>query len=703
MWIVGPKSSSGQTTKMRDLDKKSKSKYQKAIKDYANGDFDKSVAKLEDVVKDNPNFKKGLEKLAAIYLENNEIDLAIKTLDAVFDIGPNDKATVTLSYALEAKNDLYAAKTVLRPLLADPKLSETKKAIVQERYDEIEFREAGYKNPVAFEPIRFTRAVNTDKDIEYHPIFNADGSRMLYVSVTRKGKQMQEDLYYADRISEPGAERRFSDGQPIEELNTDEQEGAFTLSQDGNILIFTACEWVNSLGGCDLYISFRKAAGWTEARNMGKTINSRFLETAPTLSADGRTLYFASKRSGGHGDTDIWVTSLSSQNRWTPPKNLGPTINTDKNDEAPFIHPDNETLYFASEGHRGFGSYDVFMSRLQENKEWSTPLNLGYPINTSSRQGGLFVDLEGNRAYYSTDIDTNRRSDFDEDNEDEYYDEEGDLKEDDYSEDSNDEEDEKNEEDKDDKESDDKKTVSKSKSGSKRVRSGDIYFFDLPEAFKPKKVTYLLVKVIDAVTKRPLNAAAEIKQLNAKDKAAARFTTDAAGKVLSTIAPGEYAVNISKQNYLFHSEHLILDTLANTLAEPFTYIAELVPIALPDTNADLIPETEPVILKNIFFETGSATLLQKSNAEIEKLVGLLEKNENLKIKITGHTDNVGQESDNLTLSEDRAQAVYDALVRKSIDPIRLSYQGIGEKEPIDTNETDEGRQANRRTEFVVVP
>jgi len=448
---------------------------------------------------------------------------------------------------------------------------------------------------------------------------------MLFVE--RNGQD--ENIYEANQV----AKDSFSTPVNLEEVNSVHSEGAMCLSQNGRIMLFAAEGRRSSYGGYDIYISIKKDSFWTVPKNLGSAINSRYWDSTPSLSSDLKTLYFSSKRPGGQGGSDIWRSQFTSSGEWGKPENLSDVINTEGNDEAPFIHPDGQSLYFVSDTHIGMGSYDIFRSNLDENGNWSVPENLGYPINTKEREGGLFIELLGNRAYYSSQQST-----------DTFH-------------------------------------VS---------RPGDIYYFNLPEKAKPKPVSYLRVIVVDSETKQTLPAEVQIIELSEKTKKVKG--TDGKGKLLVVIQPGNYVVNVSKEGYLFHSENISLDSM--TLGkEPFEYEVELIAQKKYET---------PIVLNNIFFETGSAELKELSNVEIQILGDLLSSNENLKIKILGHTDNVGSEAANLTLSENRAKAVFEKLISLGIAAERLSYEGRGETDPIDTNETEEGRTKNRRTEFIEV-
>ncbi|MEL6945718.1 MAG: OmpA family protein, partial [Bacteroidota bacterium] len=227
----------------------------------------------------------------------------------------------------------------------------------------------------------------------------------------------------------------------------------------------------------------------------------------------------------------------------------------------------------------------------------------------------------------------------------------------------------------------------------------DIYTFEIPENMRPEPVTYVKATVRDAATKRRIKGAkVEFTVLN-EASVYAQSTTDYQGYFLTVLPMGEnYALNVNHPDYLFHSENFEL-TEANSLEEPFELSIFLNPI--PKTTENLV-ENKPIILKNIFFESGKATLLDISLIELQRLKRLLLDHPNIRIQINGHTDDVGSEQDNLLLSESRSKAVYDYLVKQGIKTERLQYKGFGETQPIASNETEEGRQSNRRTEFMVI-
>jgi len=615
--------------KLSDLDGKNQKKYNKAIKDIESKKFDQATKDISDIIIKYPDFTEGQLKLTSLYLRAEYNDLAIKHLKYILDnkLAYQPKLILTLAELLEEKGEYNQALTYLQPIVEDKRLSPKSLKKVKRRFDELTFREYTYSNPVVFEPRPISNLINTEKS-ECLPAFKADGSVMIYTSMDQNaGRNANEDLF----ISTIDSSGNFSKGKNIASLNTSENEGAHTFSQDGTIIIFTACNRRDSYGGCDLYISFLKNGKWGEAYNMGPDVNSRYTESQPSLSSDNKTLYFSSTRKGGIGKEDIWKVSFE-KGKWGSAKNLGPTINTSNNEGSPFIHPDDNTLYFRSDGHIGLGGYDLFITR-KDQTSWSIPENLGYPINSKTNDGALFVDLFGQTAYYTSD----------------------------------------------------------------KFNKGqhlDILKFELPNHLKPKAVSYLKIKVRDAISKEIISADINITEINT-GKSIKSIKSNQEGKII-VIQKGMFALTVNKTHYLLHSENINIDKSASQ-NDPFVFEVNLIPI----TEKKVSPT--PVTLHNIFFESGSSQLLNLSNVEIEKLVELLNNEPEINIKIIGHTDNVGNSQDNLTLSEDRAKAVYARLITNGIDAKRLSYKGKGESEPITDNDTPEGRKTNRRTTFIVVP
>ena len=495
-----------------------------------------------------------------------------------------------------------------------------------------QFAANAVKNPVPFQPKKLEGQLNTDQN-EFLPALTADESLLVFSRLVGS----QEDIFYSRKT-----DGVWGEGQPISALNTPFNEASQSISADGRILVYTACERKDAIAGsCDLFLIEFKGEQWTQPVNIGPPVNTSAWESMPSISADGTTLIFASKRNGGQGGEDLWVTHRKQDGTWAKPQNLGEAINTTGDERAPFLHPDGQTLYFMSTGHPGMGKFDLFYSRKQANGHWGTPTNLGYPINTMANEGAIFVSLDGKKAFFNS----NRIDQEDE------------------------------------------------------VANSDIYTFELYPEARPLAVTYVKANIKDQKTRKSLSAKVTFTDLE-KGKMFASAFTDQTGTFLVCLPAGkDYALDVSMDGYLFHSENFALSGL-NTIEEPFLLEIELVPIPEETIVADEKPA--PVVLNNVFFETGSAELKKASLTELNRLYQLLEDNPKLKIRINGHTDNVGNETDNLQLSEARAKAVYDFLIEKGVDEARLKYKGFGESQPIDSNEKEEGRRKNRRTEFEVI-
>ena len=209
------------------------------------------------------------------------------------------------------------------------------------------------ENPVPFDPKRLGNGVNTDRP-EYLPVLTADGQTLIFTRLINR----DEDFYMSTQ-SDTG----WTKAMPIDAINTSKNEGAQTITADGKYMVFTACNRKKGLGSCDLFYTEVRDGHWTPPKSLGMPVNTTGWESQPALSANGDALYFVSDRSGGQGGKDIWVSERLANGKWDQPYNLGPVINSKGDEQTPFIHPDNQTLYFESTGHPGFGEHDIFFAR----------------------------------------------------------------------------------------------------------------------------------------------------------------------------------------------------------------------------------------------------------------------------------------------------------------------------------------------------
>ena len=323
----------------------------------------KAFDHFEKALKAEPSFAEVRLTMAAWYMDHDSLGLAEEQLRAFlrYDKGKHKKWGASAQYDLEC----------------------------------IAFRRQAMANPVPFTPENMGANINSPDD-EYLPTLTADGKMLIFARYNRPA--MTED-FYASRLKDGKWTKAVRMAEP---LNSDENEGAGCISQDGRILYFTACGRKDGAGRCDLYVSYRKAGGWSRPQNLGPAINTSGWESQPCLSIDGQTLYFVSDRSGGYGGMDIWRSTLV-EGRWSKPVNMGATINTSGDEKSPFVSFDDQRLYFSSNGRVGMGGLDLFVSRRTGDTTWSEPENLGYPINTRGDESSLIVSPDGSTAIYASD------------------------------------------------------------------------------------------------------------------------------------------------------------------------------------------------------------------------------------------------------------------------------------------------------------
>lgn len=508
--------------------------------------------------------------------------------------------------------------------------------LIKEAYRGIatcEFAIEAIKHPIAFNPVNMGPNVNSDYD-EYLPAVTADESEIIFTVLRPRDKNtvcafcISEEDFYAS-VKENGEwQPRYKLEYPI---NTGYNEGAQCVSQDGKYLLYTICDVAEVGGGsCDLYWSKRIGNRWSRPRNFGSPVNTKFWESQPSIAPNGKTIYFVSGRPGGYGKMDIWKTEMLEEGVFTVPENLGPTINTDGDESAPFIHADGKTLYFVSDGHVGMGGRDIFYSTLTDTG-WTKPVNLGYPINSSADEINLLINAAGTTAYFSSDKDGG-------------------------------------------------------------YGGQDLYYFTLDESIRPTPVTYIKGKIFDEVTHQPLKANIELIDLTNNQVITSTASDPVSGEFLACIVTGtNVLMNISHPYYPFYSENFQIEKNYTEL-EPYH---KDIALRRPELG-------ETFVLRNVFFDFDQSTLKSESFIELDKLADYLKENGTIRIELGGHTDNQGSAEYNEKLSLERAKSVHNYLISKGIDKERINYKGYGESQPIATNETEEGRALNRRTEFKII-
>ncbi len=619
--------------------KKAIKAFEMGLKFYEGNKDQEATVYIDKAIQEDDNFIEAHILLADIRFDAKDYEGSLVEFKKVAFINPDFNPVMYYRMALaNVKLEKYEdAYTAIEKFSTYKDVSpEIKKAAIQDYYS-IRFAKEAIKNPVPFAPKNLGPEINTENP-EYFPSITADNEMLLFTRrlVDKNNPTgFNEDFFYSKKENEKWSIAK-NIGLPI---NTVYNEGAPTISVDGQTIIFTACELFEGdygpkrkgLGSCDLFYTFLNGSKWTNPQNIGGAINSGNWESQPCFSSDGKTLYFVKGiRNQGNRQQDIYSAILQEDGSWSKATRLSDVINTKGREESVFIHPDGKTLYFASDGHPGFGGLDIFMSKLDENGEWGEPKNIGYPINTSKDENSLLVSSDGKLAYFASD----REGGY------------GNL---------------------------------------------DLYSFELPQSIRPEIVTYLKGKVYNSKTKAPLEAKFELIDVKNGKTVIQSYSNTGSGDYLVSLPAGkEYALNVSKNGYLFYSENFVL-TETKSL-EPFVKDVPLDPIEL----------NGKVILKNIFFETAKFNLKPESTVELNKLFAFLNLNATMKIEISGHTDNVGNKEANKVLSQNRAKAVYDFLITKGITADRMKYVGYGDTQPIASNDDEKGRAQNRRTEFKIL-
>ncbi|HWJ90832.1 MAG TPA: OmpA family protein [Flavisolibacter sp.] len=477
------------------VNKKASEAYNKALESAQDGKYNEAIASLQAAIQKDPAFIDAYLSLGGVYGETKNYTQSISWYEKAFALDSNYTSDYRLPYSinLAGQGEFEKALTAINGLLARTDLAEvTRKAAEYRRkcYQfAVDFARRHASDNYVFAPKNMGDGINSAAS-EYFPSIPIDGSQMVF---TRKLNYSNEDFYSSRRSGNNWENATRLTGS----INTPQNEGALNLSQDGQWLVFTGCERPGGYGSCDLYISYLTNNGWSEALNLGGRINTDQWESQPSLSPDKRDLYFASRRYGGYGGSDIYVAHILPNGRWSEPENLGPGINTAGDEQCPFIHADNQTLYFTSSGLPGYGDEDIFVTRRNADGSWSKPDNLGYPINTIDREGTLFIAADGKTAYFASD-----RSD---------------------------------------------------------TRGGlDIYSFEMRPDIRPAKTLWIKGRVFDRKTSAGLPSAVELTDLSSK-RTISRVQTDETGNYLITLPVGkDYAFNVNRKGYLFFSDNYSL-------------------------------------------------------------------------------------------------------------------------------------------------
>ena len=505
-------------------------KNEKALKHYDKATAFFDLYKYEDAEKElleavdiDKNFIEAWMLLGNIYDETKKFEKAVAAYRTSVTINPDffPNTYLTMSRSEMRIGKYIDAKKDLEYFYGYKNLSPINKARADGLMKSCKFAIDAMNNPISFKPINIGDSINSSSE-EHSPSLIADEQTLIYTVRRPKDEnticqscEEEEDFFLSKKVNNIWTLGRKMSAP----LNTNGNEGTPSISPDGKMFFFSACNRDDGFGSCDLYESNIEGNLWIKPSNMGSKVNSGKWDTQPSISSDGKTLYFASARAGGKGNVDIWKTVLNEAGEWGTPTNLGDSINTTGGEMAPFIHPDDQTLYFISDGHPGMGGMDIFYSRKNEKGEWTKPVNIGYPINTWADERSLIVNANGDIAYYSSNIEGGKGK-------------------------------------------------------------FDIYTFELYEQARPHQVNYMKGVVFNSETKAKLKAKFELIDIKT-GKTVVQSNSDAVkGDFLVCIPTNrDYALNVSADGYLFYSDNFTI-TDNHTNIDPFLKNIPLHPIKI---------------------------------------------------------------------------------------------------------------------------
>jgi outer membrane protein OmpA-like peptidoglycan-associated protein len=479
---------------------------------------------------------------------------------------------------------------------------------------------------------------------EWDPNPTPDGKFLYFSAKSKIPCYGESDVY----VSALDSNDKWSAAQNIgRTVNGENDETIDNVSADGSTLLLSG-NFPGTFGMFDIYTAKKSKEGWSSLSHLPKPINSEYTDEGAQTSGDGKAIIFSSDRPGGigkfakyselyhggvMGNMDLYVC-LKTEKGWSQPINLGPKINTEFAERAPYLHPDGKTLYFSSDGHAGLGRLDLFKAtRLSDTSwtEWSEPINLGKEINGASDDWGYRVAIGGDSAFFAA---YNRPSGY---------------------------------------------------------GSWDIYSISLPQNAKPQLVATIRGKTLNkkgepiqaAIKWEDLETGAEIGELTSDPQTGEYFIALPLGK--------NYGYYAQKKGYYPSSDNVNLKSTSASLIvkKDIVLISEY---EIEDQKASFI-------IKNIFFDYKSYELKKESYPELERLCEFLRQYPDKSFIITGHCDAVGSDAYNLDLSEKRAQALKTYLVQHGFLANKLKCIGKGSKLPVASNETENGRAENRRVEI----
>jgi len=493
----------------------------------------------------------------------------------------------------------------------------------------IETKEAEISN-FKIDKIKLNDYVNSSYS-ELLPIISSDAKKLFFTRDNHPenfGIERKQDIWYSNIDEYGNFGLPINIGSPI---NNDDNNFAFSVSVDGNSLLLGNKYNDDGTTSAGVSISTYDGERWSNPKEL--YINNYRNDSKYStffLSNSGKVLLMSLEDKLSVGGTDLYVSFLNDDESWSTPINLG-SINTASNEYSPFLGADAKTLYFSSAGYPGYGKNDIFYSkRLDESwLKWSEPLNMGEEINTVGNDSYYSISASGEYAYLVSALNT--------------------------------------------------------------ITYEDIYRINIPKELQPEQVMLVTGKVIDQKTNKPMRAKIIYESLEDGTELGITYSNPLTGEYSITLPKGvKYGVRAELEGFIAVNENIDTDSLNS-----FEKISK---------NINIVPleKGQKILLNNIFFNFAEFSLLKNSYYELDRIVNLLERNKNLNIQINGHSDNNGTKERNMMFSIKRAEAVKDYLLSKGVSGNRIKSKGYGELKPLSSNNTAEGRRKNRRVEFEII-
>ena len=594
------------------------------------GAMEQVEEQLRKALEIDPNFGEAERVMAAMSFDQGDFEASQGHYAHYLSLYGRDYIRDHFLWAEAARFalDPSGMKSAMGAMIQIPGVSEGPDVdVVEAVLKDAEFMEGALAHPVPLNSAPLPGPVSTNED-EYFPSVWQAGEALVFTRrvMDSRWRQGQEDLYVTRRSA-----AGWTSPQPLRGLNTLSNEGAAALSGDGMTICFTVCRDADRngegphKGSCDLYIAQREGQGWGKPENLS-AVNTAGWESQPCLSPDGQQLFFT-RGSGKSGDRkyDLFTARRNADGAWGTAFRMGGEVNSKGKEMRPFIHPDGEHFYFASDGRAGMGGLDRFVCAMNEIGQWGSPVNLGWPINTPEDESGLVVSSDGVTGFFSRSID-------------------GQL--------------------------------------------------DLHELTLPPEVAASATSAMEG----KLTSTAGVPLVDARIRL---LDSDSGTPFAEAIAAadGSYHVPVPMdRSFVVMAEatgHMLLSERIEA-REGFVRLVR-------DFDLNPLKAGSEAVLRNVFFESGSAALDPASHVELERVGLWLSAHSTVVMEVGGHTDDVGSEAENMLLSEQRAEAVKGALQKAGVEADQLVAKGYGQSKPAVLGSSEEARQQNRRTTLTVLP